>query len=182
MAGWTFRRVTRGDFDLVSGWLSQPDVARWWAHEWTPEAVERDFGPTVDGREPNQDWLGLLDGVPLGLVQRSLVSAYEENLLDFRVMGEVPDGAVTLDYLLGTRRGEGLGPQMLAAMVEHTWVDHPECPAVLVSVVAANVASWRALEKVGFRRVGAGDLEPDNPRDDPRHYLMRLDRPRHGLA
>lgn len=79
---WTFRRVRRNDFDLLASWLSQPGVARWWAHEWTPEAIERDFGASVDGVEPNQDWLGLLDDVPLGLVQRSLVSAYEEDLRD----------------------------------------------------------------------------------------------------
>ncbi|HKJ54698.1 MAG TPA: GNAT family N-acetyltransferase [Nitriliruptoraceae bacterium] len=177
MADWTFRRVTRADFDLLASWLSQPAVARWWVHEWTPEAIERDFGPTVDGREPNQDWLGLYEGVPLGLVQRSLVSDYEENERDFRMLGGVPDGAVTLDYLLGERRGEGLGPQMVSAMVDRTWGDCPDCPAVVVSVVAANVASWRALEKVGFRRAGAGDLEPDNPKDDPMHHLLRLDRP-----
>jgi aminoglycoside 6'-N-acetyltransferase len=46
-----------------------------------------------------------------------------------------------------------------------------------VSVVAANVASWRALEKAGFRRVAAGELEPDNPVDDPQHYMLRIDRP-----
>ena len=68
-----FRRVTRADFPLLARWLAAPPVARWWNHEWTPEAVERDFGPSVDGHEPNQDWLALLDGVPVGLVQRSRV-------------------------------------------------------------------------------------------------------------
>jgi aminoglycoside 6'-N-acetyltransferase len=175
----TFRRLARSDFPLLAGWLAAPHVARWWCHEFTPEALERDFGPTADGREPNEDWLALVDGEPVGLVQRSLVSAYEENLRDFSSLVEVPPGAVTIDYLLGslTDTGRGLGTAMIAAMVARTWREVPDAPAVLVAVVAANTASWRALEKAGFRRVAEGDLEPDNPVDDPLHYVLRIDRP-----
>jgi aminoglycoside 6'-N-acetyltransferase len=43
----TFRRVTRDDFGLLASWLAQSYVHEWWAHEYSPEAVERDFGPGV---------------------------------------------------------------------------------------------------------------------------------------
>ena len=177
--GLAFRPLARSDFPLLANWLAAPHVARWWCHEFTPEALERDFGPTADGREPNEDWLALVDGEPVGLVQRSLISAYEENLRDFSSLVDVPPGAVTLDYLLGslTHTGRGLGTAMIAAMVDRTWRELPDAPAVLVAVVAANTASWRALEKAGFRRVAEGDLEPDNPVDDPLHYVLRIDRP-----
>jgi aminoglycoside 6'-N-acetyltransferase len=173
------RRVTRADFPLLARWLASPPVARWWNHEWTAVAIERDFGPSADGLEPNEDWLAVVDGEPVGLIQRSRVDDYAENLRDFSSITDVPPEAMTLDYLLGdpARLGRGIGTAMIAAMVERTWADHPAAPAVLVSVVAANVASWRALEKAGFRRVGEGDLEPDNPVDDPRHYVLRIDRP-----
>jgi len=46
-----------------------------------------------------------------------------------------------------------------------------------VPVSTANVASWRALEKAGFARVGTADLEPDNPVDSREHVVYRLDRP-----
>ena len=175
----SFRRLARSDFPLLAGWLAEPHVARWWCHELSPEALERDFGPTADGLEPGEDWLALLEGEPVGLVQRSLVSAYEENLRDFSSLVEVPPGAVTLDYLLGdpTRLGQGIGSAMVAAMADRSWREFPDAPAVLVAVVAANTASWRALEKAGFRRVGEGDLAPDNPVDDPLHLVYRLDRP-----
>lgn len=176
MADWDFRRVCRDDFPLIASWLSQAQVQRWWQHEWSPEAMEADFGPSVDGLEPNEDWIALFDGAPVGLVQRSLVDDYEENSRDFRGLGEVPDGCATLDYLVGEPRGQGLGSAMLAAIVERTWRELPQVPTILVSVVAANVASWRALEKAGFRRVGEGNCVPENPIDDPRHYLMRIDR------
>jgi aminoglycoside 6'-N-acetyltransferase len=44
-------------------------------------------------------------------------------------------------------------------------------------VVAANVASWRALEKAGLKRVAEGPMPPDNPVDDALHYIYRADRP-----
>ncbi len=174
-----FRRVTRADFALLARWLAAPPVARWWNHEWAPAAVERDFGPSIDGLEPNEDWLALLDGRPVGLVQRSRVDDYEESLRDFSALVHVPEGALTIDYLVGdpASLGRGLGTAMIAAMVGRTWGDFPDAPAVLVSVVAANTASWRALEKAGFRRVGEGPLEPDNPVDDPLHYVLRTNRP-----
>jgi aminoglycoside 6'-N-acetyltransferase len=66
---------------------------------------------------------------------------------------------------------------MIAAAVAGTWDAYPTAPCVLVAVVAANVGSWRALEKAGFTRVGEGPMEPDNPVDDDLHYVYRTDRP-----
>lgn len=174
---WDFRRVTRDDFGLIAGWLAQPDVHRWWQHEWTTDAMERDFGPSVDGSEPNEDWLALLGGRPVGLIQRSRVADYEENLTEFSRLGHVPGDAITIDYLLGEQRAQGRGSRMLAAFVERVWADCPDAPSILVTVVAANRPSWRALERAGFTIVGQGDSAPENPADDPLHYLLRLDRP-----
>ncbi len=90
----------------------------------------------------------------------------------------MPPGAVSLDYLLGEPGdvGRGLGPSMIAAFVARTWADLPESTCVVVPVVAANRASWRALEKAGFVPVAEGELEPDNPIDDRLHRVLRRDR------
>lgn len=180
----TWRSVTPADFGLLSEWLAQPHVARWWNHETGPDAVERDFGPTARGEEPAEDLLALVDGVPVGLVQRSRLADYPDYLAELAEIVEVPDGAVTIDYLVGDpgRVGQGLGTTLIAAMVERTWRDHPTAPAVVVPVVAANRASWRALEKAGGYRVGTGPMEPDNPVDDPEHHVYRFDRPEGDLG
>jgi hypothetical protein len=72
----------------------------------------------------------------------------------------VPVGAVELDYLIAdpALRGRGLGSRMIAAAVEDTWNSYSDAPAVLVAVVAANVASWRALDKAGLKRVAEGPM------------------------
>ncbi len=97
----------------------------------------------------------------------------------FETIVDVPDGAVELDYLIAdpALRGHGLGSRMIAAAVRNTWCDYIGAPAVLVAVVAANVASWRALERAGLQRIAQGAMSPDNPVDGPLHYIYRVDRP-----
>lgn len=176
---WRWRPLTAGDLPLLGRWLAEPGVARWWNHDSSPEGVERDFGPGVRGEEAGEDLLVSLDGRPVGLVQRCVISDYADDLAELAALVDVPDGTVELDYLIGdpALRGRGLGPHMIAALVADTWRTHPRAPAVMTPVVAANVASWRALEKAGFRRVAEGDMTPDNPVDDPRHVVYRIDRP-----
>ena len=179
MAGITFRRLTRADFPMLAGWLAEPHVARWWAHEFTAEAVERDFGPSADGAEPGEDHLVLLDGRPIGLVQFSRYADYPEYREELAPLVEVPDHAVSIDYLIGDRSltSRGIGTAMIAAFVERVWQVDAAASCIIVPVCSANEASWRALRSAGFRLVGRGDLEPDNPIDEPLHEVLQLDRP-----
>ncbi|MFD5318869.1 GNAT family N-acetyltransferase [Streptomyces sp. NPDC127098] len=174
-----FRRLTEPDFPLLAGWLARPHVARWWHHETSAEAVARDFGPAARGEEPSDDLLALFDRRPAGLVQRCAFADYPEYRAELAAVVPVPAGAVTVDYLIGEPGllGRGLGAAMVRAVLELTWAELPAVGCVLVPVVAANRASWRTLERAGLRRVGAGELTPDNPVDDPLHYVYRLDRP-----
>jgi len=175
----TWRRLVEADFPLLRSWLLQPHVRRWWNHETSPEAVDRDFGPVARGEEPSEDLLVLEDGTPVGLVQRSRYGDYPEYLAELAPVLPVSPEAVSVDYLVGdlARCGHGLGPRIIAAVVAATWTDYPAAPAVVVPVNAANRNSWRALEKAGFTRVAEGELEPDNPVDDRAHVVYRIDRP-----
>lgn len=174
----SWRRVTADDLALLGRWLADPVVARWWNHETDAAAVERAFGPGTRGEEPGEDWLVALDGTAVGLVQRARITDYPEEHAEFAALTDVPVGAVMLDYLIGPAawRGRGLGARLVADAVERTWAD-TDAPSVLVAVVAANVASWRTLERAGLRRVAEGPMEPDNPIDDPWHVVYRADRP-----
>ncbi|OHV35330.1 MULTISPECIES: GNAT family N-acetyltransferase [Pseudofrankia] len=175
----TWRRLDESDFALLRGWLERPHVARWWNHETTAAAVQRDFGPAARGEEPSEDFLALLDERPIGLMQRCRIADYPEDHDQLAPIVDVPAGAIGIDYLIGEpdQIGRGLGPDMITSMILRIWSDFPEATCVMVSVVAANRASWRALEKAGLRRVGQGAIAPDNPIDDPLHYVYRIDRP-----
>lgn len=176
----SWRPLVDGDLPMLAGWLAEPQVARWWNQETSTAGVERDFGPSVRGEEPGEDLVVLLGGRPVGLLQRARFSDYPEDLEEFSTLVDVPPGAVTVDYLIGEEslRGRGLGTRLIATAVARTWTEYPEASSVIVAVVAANVASWRALEKAGLHRVAQGAMTPDNPVDEPLHYVYRVDRPR----
>ncbi|ROO84965.1 aminoglycoside 6'-N-acetyltransferase [Actinocorallia herbida] len=174
-----FRRVGEGDFPVLGRWLAEPHVARWWNHETSMEAVARDFGASARGEEPSEDFLALVDGRAVGLVQRCRIADYAEDFAPIAALTEVPEGAAMLDYLIGAvaDTGRGLGPAMVRAATDLVWRDFPDAPCVVIPVVAGNRASWRCLEKAGYRRVAEGEMEPDNPVDPPLHFVYRIDRP-----
>jgi aminoglycoside 6'-N-acetyltransferase len=175
----TFERLTRDRFGLLGRWLAEPHVRRWWAHDPSPGAVEADFGPTVDGREPAEDHVALVDGQPVGLVQFCRLVDHPVYRDELGAVVPVEDGAASIDYLVGepSMVGRGVGPAVIAAFVERVWEREPSVTHLVVPVNAGNVASWRALEKAGFRRVARGEMEPDAPGDDRMHEILRIDRP-----
>ncbi|MCD2185662.1 GNAT family N-acetyltransferase [Actinomycetospora soli] len=170
--------MTADDFPLIGRWLAEPHVARWWVHDPSPAAVDRDFGPTLRGEEPAEDLIAELDGRPVGLCQRSFWHAYPDEVEEFADQIDVPTDAMTIDYLVGdpVDVGHGLGTELIRALAADTFAAHPDCGLLLVPVVAGNPASWRALEKAGFRFVGEALAAPDNPVDPPEHRVYRLDR------
>jgi aminoglycoside 6'-N-acetyltransferase len=176
---WTFRRLSRADFALLARWLAEPHVHRWWYHEFTTEAIERDFGDAIDGREAAEDYVALLDGEPIGVVQYCRFREYPEYVDDMSEVYPVDDGAVSIDYFVGdpSRIGKGLGSEMIACFVERVWETDASATNIVVPVNSTNVASWRALQRAGFRVVARGNMEPDNPADDSLHEVLRLDRP-----
>ncbi len=175
----TFRRLTRDDFGLLAEWLAEPHVHEWWDHEYTFEALDRDFGPTADGNEPAKDYIALLDDSPIGVVQYCHFVDYPEYVAEMVEVYPVGEGAVSIDYLIGepSRVGRGVGTAMIEAFVARIWTTDPVVTHVVVPVNSANERSWRALLRAGFRLVARGDIEPDSPGHDPMHEILRIDCP-----
>ncbi|MCZ4588913.1 GNAT family N-acetyltransferase [Rhodococcus opacus] len=172
-----FVRTTREFFPQLQRWLREPHVARFWNHDTADADIERDFGGSIDGTEPCEDFLVRRDGLPFGFIQRYRIADYPEDLALLAALVEIPPGSISIDYYVGgpQHTGQGLGTAMISAFVAKCRADLPDATAIVVPVVVPNRASWRALEKAGFRRVGEGYLPPDNPIDDGAHYISRLD-------
>jgi aminoglycoside 6'-N-acetyltransferase len=179
VSGFAFRRLERADFALLARWLASPHVRTWWNHEVEPEALERDFGDSVDGVEAGEDWIAELDGVPVGLVQYSRFRDYPDYLEEVAVVYPVGDGAASIDYLVGDveRVGRGVGTAMIAEFVEFVWTHDRSATHLVVPVNSANERSWRALLRAGFRTVARGEMNPDDPAHDRMHEVLRIDRP-----
>lgn len=169
-----FRALTRGDFPLLTAWLAEPHVAQteWGTHEATLDAVEADFGASVDGLEPTDMRIVLEDELPVGLIQSYRIGDYPEAVTDFTAAGISPD-AIGIDYLIGKKdaTGRGLGPEMIRNYVDVIWRQHHEPPIVTAAVYQDNLPSCRALEKAGFIRVWSGVLASDGTRDQKASHV-----------
>jgi aminoglycoside 6'-N-acetyltransferase len=175
----TFRPLERRDFTLLARWLAEPLVARWWNHDTRPEAMERDFGPSIDGEDPAEVCITIRDGVLFGLIQRYRIDDNPEYAAELARVWPLPAGALSIDYLIGdpALRGLGVGVQMIAAFVRDGWRRYADARDVVVPVSVGNRRSWRALERAGFELVARGELTPDNPIDSRDHLIYRYQAP-----
>jgi aminoglycoside 6'-N-acetyltransferase len=151
----TFRRLNDADLPLMHRWLNDPGVVQWWEGDdvsW--EGVVRDYGST--NTDPVEHWIALADGEEAGWIQCYSSADDPEEAEKWWAAG-VDRSAAGIDYLLGDpeMRGKGLGSEMIRAFVDQVVFGmHPEWSQACAAPFEANVASWRALEKAGFRFAG----------------------------
>lgn len=152
--GVTLRRLAEADLPLLHRWLNEPGLVRWWEGDdvsW--EAVVRDYSTTADSTE---HWIASVDGRNIGWIQCWPTAENPEEVAPWEALG-VDRTAAGIDYLIGdpADRGRGLGSAMIRAFVaDVVFALHPEWSQACAAPYAGNVASWRALEKAGFRFVG----------------------------
>lgn len=174
----SFRPLRREDLGLLSRWLGLPHVHEWWLEDADPAAVEARYGPGIDGDDPTEYFVVQRDGVDVGFVQRYLTRDNPDWVAALAPTG-APLDAAGMDYFVAAPAlvGQGLGTAMLAAFVAALWHRYPDIRHVVVDVDPQNPASWRTLERLGFRRVWEGDLVTDDPIDAGPAYVYVLERP-----
>jgi aminoglycoside 6'-N-acetyltransferase len=172
-----FRPLLAGDMPLLAGWLAQPHVATWWCEPSDLPSVREKYLPCLDGRDPTELFVIQVDGVPAGFIQRYLVADNPEWERALAGTGAAPDSgrAAGIDYLIGDRAltGKGLGSAAIRQFTALAFGRYPQAVSVLVDVSQANVASWRALEKAGYVRCWAGEIDSSEPSDEGPSYLYR---------
>jgi aminoglycoside 6'-N-acetyltransferase len=129
----------------------------------------------VDGDDPTEAFIVELAGRPVGFVQRYLLDDYPQ----WRTAVGI-ERAAGIDYLIGVAElvGAGLGPVLVDAFTTSTFERYGHIDHVAVAVQQANRRSWRALEKAGYDRVFAGEIDSDDPSDaGPSYTYVRRRRP-----
>ncbi len=160
--------MTRGDFPAMVEWLAEPHTAEWWNIPADAQTVEAKYGPRIDGAEPTEMLVVLLDGVPGGVVQTYRHSDYPEH---DRAVG-IPDAA-GIDYFLSVAfAGRGIGPVVLRAAAVRVFESYPDVEWCTATPARVNRTSWVALERAGFER-----LRPCQIPDEPPGYVYATRRP-----
>jgi aminoglycoside 6'-N-acetyltransferase len=161
-----FEPLRREQLPLLREWLERDHVRRWWRDDLDDSISE--YERAIDGLDPTDHYLIVVDGRPVGMVETYLVSDHPE----WDAIVQVGEGVAGVDLLIGEPElvGQGLGPHVLEAFAREVVFARPETQAVVAAVDEENRRSWRAFEKAGFRHVR--DVEEEGRP----HRLMRLDR------
>ncbi len=174
------RPIEATDLPALAGWLAEPGVHRWWCEDLTTQQIEARYCPGDAAGATTEVWVVELDGVASGMIQRYRFD--DEPEWRATVLAAMPSLAGRVmagtDYLLGRpdARGRGVGTRLLDLSSRRIFADMPDVDTIVVGVHQDNRPSWRALERAGYRRVWAGELDSDDPSDAGPHYLLTLTR------
>ena len=160
-----FEPLQREDLPLLREWLEREHVRRWWRER--DESLAH-YEDAIAGRDPTDNFLIVLDGRPVGMIQTYVVGDYP----DWEAIVQVGPGVAGVDLMIGEvdLTGRGIGPRILEQFARDVVFARPETQALVASIDEDNRRSWRAFEKAGFTHVRAVE-EEGRP-----HRLMRLDR------
>jgi Siderophore biosynthesis protein domain. len=74
-----FRPLQRDELPLLHEWLARPHVARWWNEgERTLDQVVAHYLPALEGTDPTDHFMVVLDGRPVGFMETYLIADHPE--------------------------------------------------------------------------------------------------------
>lgn len=163
-----FVRLAADDLVQLHAWLQQPHVARWWRDLETYEKVVADHMPSIEGRDPTDHYVIVVNERPVGMIQSYLVADYPE----WGEILQVGLGVAGIDLFIGEEEliGRGLGVEVLCAFTADVVFANEGTHACVAGIEPENTRSLRAFEKAGFRFVC------DYEEEGRPHRLMRLER------
>ena len=170
--GFRFVPLESSDLPGLSVWLARPHVARWWREPSELVSVEQNYGPLVEGIDPTEAFIVHRHGRPIGFVQRYLIDEHPDWRETIRCAVDQADG-IGIDYFIGEPDlvGRGVGRRLISRFVAESWGRYPSAQRIVVAVQQDNVASWKALEASGFRRVWGGELVSSDPSDRGPNFI-----------
>jgi aminoglycoside 6'-N-acetyltransferase len=140
--GVRLRPATRGDWDLIRGWLARPDIQEWWG---PVSATEAEVNMAL-GSQHALVRIIEADGEPVGYAHAVDATLWGEHLPQ-----ELEPGTWELDLFIASEehRGKGVGQVALAQLKGEVFA---ATLAVAVCVFASvrNERAVRAYEKAGF--------------------------------
>jgi aminoglycoside 6'-N-acetyltransferase len=165
-----FRRLGSDDLPLLHEWLQREHVRRWWTDRKTYAEVVEHYLPAIEGREPTDLYVIVVDGRPVGFIQTYQVADHPE----YCELVQVEDGVAGVDLFIAESDlvGRGLGSEVLRQFVDEIVFTDASIHACVADPDADNVASLRAFQKAGFARI----RDFVDPSDERPHALVRRER------
>lgn len=171
-----FRPLEGADLLDIQRWLTDVDVATWWREvNLEMDALTAKYQPRIDGAEPVQGFMIVIDGESIGYIQAYRIGDYP----DYQQQLDITPCAVATDLFIGeeTWRNRGWGTAILRAFLDRVVFGEMGAEIALIAPEPANVRAIRVYERVGFRWMKTVPVKDD---DDPirtnEEYIMLLHR------
>jgi len=148
----SFRPVTPADLPLLCAWMVQPHWREWWGD---PDVKLASIRDKIEGRDPTEPYLFVLEGQPVGYVQVWFIAdaRVEPWLTEAPWVMWLPDNAVGVDISLGdgAMLSRGIGSAALAAFVARLRAQGRDF--IIIDPDPANSRAIAAYRKAGFRPI-----------------------------
>ncbi|MGH6852355.1 MAG: GNAT family N-acetyltransferase [Methylocella sp.] len=149
-----FRPVEERDFPLLSAWLAQPHVRKFYQKtSVTLEDVASEYGPCVRGEEPGICHLAISAGKPFAYLQCYRNAEYPEWA---ELIGE--HGGISVDLFIGdtTYLRKGFGRAALSGYLQRVaFPNYNREPRAYIAHEQVNTAALRCSQATGFRPIRA---------------------------
>lgn len=177
--GFRFAPLRSSDLPSLAVWLARPHVSRWWREPSDLISVEQNYFRLAEGLDQTEGFIVHFSDRPIGYVQRYLIDEHPDWRVSIQgALGYA--GGIGIDYLIGERDlvGMGVGRRMISQFADASWERYPSVDRITVALQQDNIASWKALEAAGFRRIWTGDLVSSDPSDRGPSFIYSVDRNR----
>jgi RimJ/RimL family protein N-acetyltransferase len=145
-----FRPLRDADLPLLTRWLAEPHVRRFYQKQpATLRDVALEYGPTIRGEEPSISHLAIRNGAPFAYLQCYRNVDYPE----WCAIIDVYDG-ISIDLYIGDPASlhRGLGRAALGAYVRQiAFPAYPGEARAYIGHELINTAALRCSQAVGFR-------------------------------
>ena len=163
-----FRPMVADDLRVLDEWIRRPHAIRWYGDHGSYEDVVSHYLPALEGRDPTDHYIVVLEGVPVGMVQTYVVADHPR----YATLIGVEDSATAgVDIIIGEEEltGKGLGTEVLQRFVDEIVFAREQTARCVADPDVRNVASVRTFENAGFHAT----KEFFDPSDGQNHVLMQ---------
>ncbi|GGM06108.1 GNAT family N-acetyltransferase [Dactylosporangium sucinum] len=151
---WAARVLTADDAGLVSAWMNEPHVERFWQQAWPPARWAGAIAEQLAG-EHSRPYLVSYAGSPLAYVE---IYRIPRDVVGLRYPADPYDLGIHLAIGDRDRTGQGLGRALVRAVAEGLFLADPRCPRVLADPDERHEVALRMFAGAGFQSLGVRDL------------------------
>lgn len=147
-----FRPMEETDLPQIYIWANTDFVIQWYGKKpLTIEDVRNHYGATINGDDPTDSYIIMIDGVDIGYLQTYFYSDYPHD--EYYEALEADEGSAGVDLFIGHKDyiHKGHGSHIMKMFLREYVFTNPKAVKCIITPEPANSVAIRTYEKSGFK-------------------------------